>query len=747
MSKKLLALLVLSIPLPAQQVDWNSQIRNLKFAFTAPPVSPALNQPFLFTTALSPGSCVGGGSSYSWCVWNGSSYVSVAPGAFGSQTANFFYAAPNGSSGVPGFRAIVAADIPALSYSPVLTFNSPLANTSSTISLGMWGSGSKPVAAGALGVSGNCVQWGSVGLTDSGNPCGSGGGGGANALGYYWVSQAANAPSNAVNIGSLTSGLLKIAVSGSVATPSTAIAGMDYSAPLTFSSPLVNTANTISLNLYGNGNKPVAASALGASGNCMAWGTAGATDSGAPCAASFPYLNSTNYNWSAQAPGGSLTASTPATVTLTPCPQGVTGTSTTQTFYISGGTGTAEAVMSTGGATCTSGGSSGTVKFTPANSHSGAWTIQSATAGIQEALNVAGVSGNRVYIPAGTYTMYGCLALPLTGAVWLEGAGYDLYGTIQSTALSFTNMNSSICSSAIYASNSSVTSNNTFDLRSFGMTGPNLSSNVATVNGIYFSNVVRATISHVSVIAFSNGISAANEDEEITIKDKSSITSNTCNGISIGGTFNILRMEDIYLGNNVTIAAGGCNANVNIVGPGSSPYAQILLMAGVDDENSGASPFAGQTITSGWGLFAENISGVTISNSYFEGNVNAYQMLFQQNIGSLVDYNNWVNGQIAYGGSIASIVSFGDVFYGSSAYRYTANLSSNWATTKLGPDTCLNSSPECSNHPGSLGLPGATGSGSAALGANSPATTNTAPYTWLKMIGPDGSTLYVPAFK
>jgi len=267
------------------------------------------------------------------------------------------------------------------------------------------------------------------------------------------------------------------------------------------------------------------------------------------------------------------------------------------------------------------------------------------------------------------------------------------------------------------------------------------------VNGIYFSNVVRATISHVSVIAFSNGISAANEDEEITIKDKSSITSNTCNGISIGGTFNILRMEDIYLGNNVTIAAGGCNANVNIVGPGSSPYAQILLMAGVDDENSGASPFAGQTITSGWGLFAENISGVTISNSYFEGNVNAYQMLFQQNIGSLVDYNNWVNGQIAYGGSIASIVSFGDVFYGSSAYRYTANLSSNWATTKLGPDTCLNSSPECSNHPGSLGLPGATGSGSAALGANSPATTNTAPYTWLKMIGPDGSTLYVPAFK
>lgn len=42
---------------------------------------------------------------------------------------------------------------------------------------------------------------------------------------------------------------------------------------------------------------------------------------------------------------------------------------------------------------------------------------------------------------------------------------------------------------------------------------------------------------------------------------------------------------------------------------------------------------------------------------------------------------------------------------------------------------------------------GSTGSGSAALGANSPAVTNTAPYTWLKLKSPDGSTVYVPAWK
>lgn len=40
-----------------------------------------------------------------------------------------------------------------------------------------------------------------------------------------------------------------------------------------------------------------------------------------------------------------------------------------------------------------------------------------------------------------------------------------------------------------------------------------------------------------------------------------------------------------------------------------------------------------------------------------------------------------------------------------------------------------------------------TGAGSAALGANSPAVTNTAPYTWFKMMSSDGSTVYVPAWK
>lgn len=44
--------------------------------------------------------------------------------AFGSQTANYFYAAPNGSAGVPSFRAVVAADIPTLNQNTTGTAGS-----------------------------------------------------------------------------------------------------------------------------------------------------------------------------------------------------------------------------------------------------------------------------------------------------------------------------------------------------------------------------------------------------------------------------------------------------------------------------------------------------------------------------------------------------------------------------------------------------------------------------------------------
>lgn len=52
-------------------------------------------------------------SSTDWTTFNNKQ------NAFGSQTANTVFAAPNGSAGTPSFRALVAADIPSLSYLPL----------------------------------------------------------------------------------------------------------------------------------------------------------------------------------------------------------------------------------------------------------------------------------------------------------------------------------------------------------------------------------------------------------------------------------------------------------------------------------------------------------------------------------------------------------------------------------------------------------------------------------------------------
>jgi hypothetical protein len=107
-----------------------------------------------------------------------------------------------------------------------------------------------------------------------------------------------------------------------------------------------------------------------------------------------------SYNWS-QSPTSpaTLTGGTSATVTLTPCPLGidtVSPSSAPYSVYVSG-TGTAEAVTVTGGSVCTGG--SATLTFTPAGSHAAGYTVQSASGGIQEAINDAGTPNSQVIIP------------------------------------------------------------------------------------------------------------------------------------------------------------------------------------------------------------------------------------------------------------------------------------------------------------------------------------------------------------
>lgn len=126
-----------------------------------------------------------------------------------------------------------------------------------------------------------------------------------------------------------------------------------------------------------------------------------------------PYVSKT-YDFTlaaANVTSGSLASSGANTITVKPCPLGVAGANANHQIYISGGVGTAETVTITGG-TCTSGATSGTLQFTTANTHTGAWTIRSATAGLSEAYFVAaaaaGTGGTvRVHIPQGTHEFYG----------------------------------------------------------------------------------------------------------------------------------------------------------------------------------------------------------------------------------------------------------------------------------------------------------------------------------------------------
>jgi hypothetical protein len=125
--------------------------------------------------------------------------------------------------------------------------------------------------------------------------------------------------------------------------------------------------------------------------------------------------------WSVS-PSGSLVGGTQATVTLTPCPVGIDTTGNSMYFVYISGQGTPEPAMVTGG-TCTSGAASGTIVFTPKNTHSATYVLSSASSGIQEAINDAcgvpnysvGNPNARVVLPATGVTAN---ALPVYGSIF-----------------------------------------------------------------------------------------------------------------------------------------------------------------------------------------------------------------------------------------------------------------------------------------------------------------------------------------
>jgi hypothetical protein len=107
------------------------------------------------------------------------------------------------------------------------------------------------------------------------------------------------------------------------------------------------------------------------------------------------------------------------TLTLKPCPLGVSGTDKWHYLYISG-TGIPEAVLIAGG-TCKSGAPAGTVQFKTSHEHPRGFALSSATGGVQEAINDAvlpasnGQVARNVLVSPGYYVFYARLSVRATG--------------------------------------------------------------------------------------------------------------------------------------------------------------------------------------------------------------------------------------------------------------------------------------------------------------------------------------------
>lgn len=135
----------------------------------------------------------------------------------------------------------------------------------------------------------------------------------------------------------------------------------------------------------------------------------------------YPY-----YYW-VQTPGGTLAGTSGQVVALSPVPQGVNGTDTNHQLYINDLTTPAnsEVVTITGGS-AVSGASTGTVIFTCVHSHTGSWTIGTATAGIQEAINTSPLYGcANLYMPTGQD--FGYNRIPIYGTIYVD-RGINFFG-------------------------------------------------------------------------------------------------------------------------------------------------------------------------------------------------------------------------------------------------------------------------------------------------------------------------------
>lgn len=144
----------------------------------------------------------------------------------------------------------------------------------------------------------------------------------------------------------------------------------------------------------------------------------------------FAYAQGTQFTGMSGTPG-------PQTITfLSPfaCPRGVSGTNQNHWLLVRSDS-ASEAVLITGGSAVSGG--TGTLQFTTVNSHSGVIQVTTATAGLQEAVNVSAF----VRLPAGSYTMSATCSLPYKACLTGVGQGATELVPSHAALIMFTNPN------------------------------------------------------------------------------------------------------------------------------------------------------------------------------------------------------------------------------------------------------------------------------------------------------------------
>lgn len=207
-----------------------------------------------------------------------------------------------------------------------------------------------------------------------------------------------------------------------------------------------------------------------------------------------PYIVSSHYNFDAISPNVNLTAGVPIVIALTPVPIGVNATNIDHYLLIEDGVAGDEIVKIATPGDATSGSNSGTVTITPTLNHSAAnWTIKSATAGIQEAINSLGSQGGVVKIPEGVTTIYGPITIK-KNYVKLHGTGF--YSTWLQTSYKANNL--LVVDGTSFAGNVGQC-----ELENFTIVGPN--DGAATNYGVSIKGQVFFRCRNVNISQVANG--------------------------------------------------------------------------------------------------------------------------------------------------------------------------------------------------------------------------------------------------